>query len=245
MTVLSLLFTLASFPRAHAQWQSSHWLHLDGAYAQRETKESERLNLTARRALGRGELGVNLLPHLSVSGVATYQDGAAATTGRTLTGGTPPSFVSGRVFETRALAHLIYNRFVISGGLAQLESADDVSGAYRTRSRFDYKPMMVTVFLGPAYVRVEHDVWTKGSTNVGLSDGGGGRTDLKFNLTKASGQGAEVGVLLPNRLVSTKIFLSYHRLTIDPTAAQSDGVESVNLPETVITQLAAGVGLAF
>ena len=224
---------------ATAQWQSHNWLHLGGAYAQRDAREEAGPGLQSTRVGARGELGLNLLRFIAVSAGGSYQDG-----GGSVTNSSTPHF-AGYASDTRALVHVVYAPLVFSTGLAEYESFDRLAGFYRARTSFSYKPMMLTLNWGPAYLRLEQDLGAKGSITRLYSDRGGGRTDQKFKLPKTRGQGFEIGIYLPSVKYSTHLFLNYSSWTIDAGALVNDGVEDVRVGRTEIKAMTAGLGLAF
>jgi hypothetical protein len=234
-----LILLLSHSPSAFAQWQSSSWLHLGGAYSQRAVKEDAGFGLTSARAGAQGELGLNLLRFIAVSAAGTYQDGAGSVSAAKV------DHFGGYASDTRALVHLIYAPVVVSTGLAEFESFETLPGVYRARTAFSYKPMMLTLNWGPAYLRLEQDLSAKGSITRRYSDAGGGRTDQKYELPKSRGQGARVGLLLPGMKYATHLFVDYHRWQIDQTAARTDGVDPVRVGSTQITTMSVGLGLAF
>jgi hypothetical protein len=241
----TLIFLLFSGLSAEAQWQSRRWLHVDYTYSDITYKEPGLMTETGRYAGIRGELGVNLLDYVAFSAGGSYMDGHMDYDGSTFDGTPIKVITNDYIRDTRLLAHVVYTPFVLSYGVAQRYWYNDMVISYRRRTRYDYQPLMLTYYQEGFYVRYEHALWGKGWNKSHMSDTGGGRQDVEFELGKGTGMGFEIGVLLPTPAFATHLFASYHKWTVKESNVQNDGVDSLVEPNNNTTTIQIGLGVAF
>jgi hypothetical protein len=232
----------------HAQTEEQPlWLNVAYTYTDfnyKETGVAEKGHASGVR----GEFGFSLLRGLSVSAGGEYMDGNLGYDGETATGSSVNVINKDYVRDLRAMAHLAYGSFILSGGIAQRYWYDDVVGSYRRRIQYDYYPAMLTMQLQRLiYLRAEYDFWKQGKSTYQMADSGTpGVTDVGLKTSGGSGYGGELGFLLPaSGGITTLLYVAYHHWEIKESDRQSDGIQTVSQPKNTLDTLQAGVGLDF
>src|SRR6185312_15778076 len=113
----------------HAQTQEQGlWLNVDYTYTDfsyKETGVAEKGHAPGVR----GEFGFSLLRGLSVSAGGEYMDGNLSYDGETAIGSSVNVINKDYMRDLRAMAHLAYGSFILSGGIAQRYWYDDLVGS--------------------------------------------------------------------------------------------------------------------
>ncbi|MGE3683874.1 MAG: hypothetical protein AB7G93_19315 [Bdellovibrionales bacterium] len=243
---LILLLCFTSYgTQAFAQWQQSSWFHLDYTYTDFTYKEPGVMSEKGRLAGVRGEVGLNLLSWLALSAGGQYQDGNLNYDGSTFDGTPIKTVTKDYIRDTRALIHIVASSVSLSFGIAQRYWYDDLVISYRRRTRYDYKPIILTYHQNGLYVSYEHVLWDKGWNKSHMSDVDSNRRDPEFTLGKGSGMGVELGYLMPGSRVSTRVFVKYHKWKVKESDIQSDGTQALVEPNNNTTTYQIGIGLAF
>ena len=238
-TLIVFITLFSSYASAQA------YLNVDYTYTDIIYKEPAVMSERGQLAGVRGELGFHIAPQLALSVGGEYQDGNMNYDGATF-GGTPVKQVTKDYFrQTEALVHVSYAPFMLSAGVAQRYWFNDLVVSYRRRTRYDYIPVYLTYRAGPAYLKLQHDIWQKGWNKSHMSDVNPAANDVEFELGEGKGFGVEVGYLLPSGPVATRIFAAYHRWDVKESNVQSDGTQNLIEPKNNTTEVKVGLGLMF
>lgn len=229
---------------AHAQYQLSKWLHADFTYSDFRFVETGVATSQSGLSGIRGEFGFALLNGLSLSAGGEYFDGHLNFDGKSFTGSALKQVTNDYLSDTRAMVHLVYAPMVLSGGLAERNWYDNLAGSYRRRTRMSYKPIVLSYFMGSAYIAVEQDLMTKGTVTALMTDTGAPH-DVSLTLGKGSGLGVEIGYYIPGAMLSTHLFARYNKWTVKASDVVNDGVRDVHEPDSTITVVQGGIGVAF
>lgn len=220
------------------------WLVTDYTYTDFEHKQPGSFKETARLAGVRGEVGLRLMGGLGISYGGEYQDGNTTFEGTSF-GGTPMRVVTNDyIRQTQALVHFVYGPAVFAAGMAERYWYNDLVVSYRRRTQYNYIPIYVTYRAAQVYVKVEHDIWQRGTNKTHMSDVNPAARDVEFKLGDGSGMGVEIGYVIPG-MVTTRIFAAYHKWDIKESDVQSDGTQDLVEPKNSTTEIKAGIGLAF
>lgn len=237
------LFILSPTP-SWAQGLGRLWFNVDYTYTDFTHKQPGIMTESGSLAGVRGEFGFYLFSNFGLSAGGEYQDGNLDYDGATF-GGTQIKQTTKDYFRrTEILGHLAYGGFILSAGVAERYWYDDLVVSYRRRTRYNYNPIYLTYRMQRFYVRYEQDLWKKGWNKSHMHDVNTSATDVEFTLGKGTGYGAEIGLFLPG-LLSTRVFVAYHKWSVKESDSQSDGTQILTEPESHTTEVKAGLGLAF
>jgi hypothetical protein len=241
--VLALIFSTSSF--AHAQRNGSSWLNLDYTYSNLTYKESA-MTESGNFAGIRGELGIALTSLLAVSVGGEYKDGNLDFSGTTLTGTSLNTVTKDYFRDTRAMLNFLMGSAVLSAGIAQREWYDNLVVAYRRREIYNYYPTTLTLYRDSIYVKLEYDIWNRGTAKAYMSDVSSSEQDVSFTQGSGSGYGVEVGYSVGNmNKFATRIYIAYQRWNIGDSNTQNDNVYNLTIPNNNTVNLQAGLGIGF
>lgn len=230
---------------AEAQYQQSHWLKVAYTYSDVLYKEPGAMSERGRFAGIDGEVGFNFFGVAALSAGGEYMDGNLNYDGSTF-GGTPVKVITKDYFrDLRLLAHVVYAPLVISYGLAERYWYDDLVISYRRRTQYRYSPLLIAYHLENAYVRIEHDVWIKGTNTSQMADVNPSAHDVNFTLGNGSGFGVELGYNLRSAHLTTQFFVRYHQWRVNKSDVQSDGTQYLIEPDNTTTTVQGGIGVIF
>jgi hypothetical protein len=245
MNSILVVASLACLPIWAQTPGSAVWLNIDYTYSDFTYKEPL-MSEKGRLAGVRGDVGIGLASFLGVSAGGEYQNGNLTYDGSTFDGAMVKVVTKDSIRDLRAMVHIYMGSLVLSGGTAQRELYNDLVISYRRRQIYDYYPVTLTLYRRNLYVKLETDIWRKGTNKTYMSDVNPAERDVEFSQTSGSGYGAEVGCLIPNPWgFFTRVFLAYHRWDVAESNMQNDGVLNLVEPKNNTVTIQAGIGLSF